>query len=794
MRRLGRWLARIAVGVVLVLVIAVAGAWLWLRTSLPTLDGEREIAGLGADVIVSRDARGVPYIAARSANDAYLALGFVHAQDRLAQMEFMRRFGSGRLSEIIGSSGLATDRYMRTLGLHRLAEQDFAGLPEEVGDALVAYAAGVNAFLAAPDGALPPEFELLFHEPEPWTPTDSLLWGRLMALRLTGNWHGELLRSRLSGLLPLERIEELWPIERDLAPDASGRRPEEGTGSEGAPGAPGDVRPNPADGSNAWAIAGTRTESGAPILAGDPHLRLTLPNIWYLASIDTPELSIAGATTPGVPFHILGQSADVAWALTTTHGDASDVFMERMVGDRYETPDGPADFVQREETIDVRFGEAVVMRVRETRHGPVISDAMPEAGAAATSEGALSLAHTGLLQGDVNAEGMYRLNRARNVDDVLKAAALLRSPQQNIVFATGSGHIGMQVAGLAPIRRNGNGFMPAPGWSGEFDWTGFIPFAEMPRTLDPERGYVVNANNKPTPPGYPHFLARDWPEPHRAARIEEVLERDLPASLRTSSSLQMDVRSLAALEIRDMLLATVSPSDTNHRAVQLLSAWNGVMGRDRPEPLIYYTWLREVYGAIFADDLGPFYQQWLQERPDALQRALRGETTWCDNAGSPIVESCGPVLGRALDFVLLTLREAHGEDMLSWRWGAVHRARLNDPLLRRIPVLGEHLDHVIETDGGNFTVNRGGLDLGDRNRPYEHVHGAGFRAVYDLADRDRSRMVIAVGQSGNPFSRWHTDLLEPWRDGEYLNLVPPADPAHRLVLVPEESSRDRDAR
>ncbi len=784
MRRLGRWLARIAAGTALVLLLVLLAGWLWLRTSLPTLDGERTIAGLQADVTVTRDERGVPYIEASSMEDAYRALGFVHAQDRLAQMEFMRRFGTGRLSEVLGSGTLHLDRYMRTLGVGRLAEADFETLSDEVQDALVAYAAGVNAFLAEAGGALAPEFELLLHEPEPWRPADSLIWGRMMALRLTGNWHGELLRARLAERLPPERIGELWPTEdaANSQPTAPSAPPEEG--------APGSellderIRQNPADGSNGWVIAGPRTETGAPILANDPHLGLTLPNIWYLARIDTPELTVAGATAPGVPFHVLGRNSDVAWGLTTTHGDASDTFVERVEGNWYETPDGLQPFRLRQETIAVRFADPVVERVRETRHGPVISTVVPEAAEILTAGTVVSLAHTGLLPGDVNAEGLYRINRARSVEEVLAAAARLRSPQQNVLFATRAGQIGMQVAGLAPVRAGGDGFMPAPGWTGEFDWTGFLPFEEMPREIDPERGYVINANNRPFEPGYPHFLARDWPEPYRAARIEEVIERDLPASVRISGRLQMDVRSLGAMELRDLLVDTVSPSEANRAALRLLGAWDGVMARDRPEPLIYYTWLRSVYGAVFADDLGDHFHRWVGERPDALRRAIRGETTWCDNITTEIIEACGPVLGRALDFALLRLREAYGEDMLSWRWGAVHRARFSNSLFGRIPVIGPYLDHVLETDGGNFTVNRGGMNLADRERPFRHVHGAGYRAVYDLSDLDRSQVMIAAGQSGNPLSRWYTDLLVPWRDGEQFELVPPGSPAHRLVLRP----------
>ena len=800
MRRALRWLGRGAAALLLLLAAAGAGGWLWLRTSLPQLDGSIAVPGLTAPVAIARDAHGIPYIRAGSERDALFALGFVHAQDRLAQMELMRRLGTGRLSELAGESTLDLDRTMRMLGIGRLAQGDLDSLPPPVRAALDAYTAGVNGFLATRRGALPPEFWLLWHAPEPWTPADSLLWGRLMALRLTDNWGTELLRGRLTERLPPERIAALWPEDPPGAP-VSIEAADMASRADDAP--PGQAWPRPlhaelplpegmspgADGSNAWAVSGRLTASGKPILANDPHLGHSLPNHWYLARIDAPGFTLAGATAPGVPFLILGHNGRLAWGLTTTHGDASDLFLERVAEGRpghYQAPGGPLPFEVRDETIALRWGADQPLTVRATRHGPVVSDLQP--GAAAVPPGhVLALAHTGLSAGDINAAALHAAGHAQDLAQFRAALRLLRAPQQNVLAADSSGTTAIDMPALIPIRRSGQGLQPAEGWSGAQDWTGFVPFPARPQAADPARGWIANANNRLVTDSYPFFIARNWPEPYRAMRIAEALAAAGGLRPEDAARLQLDATSLGARAALDALLRAEPRNDRAARAVERLRAWDLRMDRNRPEPLIYAAWMREAMRTVYADELGPIFPDWWSDRPLLLRQTVAQDPSWCDDVTTPEPETCPERLGLALEAALDRLERDHGPDPSRWRWGDAHQARFDHMLFGRIPYLRDLLRLRIASDGGNFTVNRGGFAIGREEAPFEQIHGPGFRAVYDLADLDRSLFIQSVGQSGNPFSPHFSDLLPLWRDGLYVRLAPPERPAHLLRLEPAET-------
>lgn len=799
MRRALRWLGRGAAALLLILLALGGGGWLWLRTSLPQLDGTVAVPGLGAPVTIARDEHGIPYIKAASERDALFALGFVHAQDRLAQMELTRRLGTGRLSELAGESTLGLDRTMRTLGIGRLAQGDLDSLPLPVRAALDAYTAGVNGFLASRRGALPPEFWLLWHAPEPWTPADSLLWGRLMALRLTDNWGTELLRARLAERLPPERVAALWPEDPPDAPvsiEANGAasrrdvRSAEAAGPPFLPGGPflGEILGSGADGSNAWAISGRLTASGKPILANDPHLGHSLPNHWYLARLDAPGLTLAGATAPGVPFLILGHNGRLAWGLTTTHGDASDLYLERLADgrpDHHLAPEGPQPFAVRTETIGVRWGADRSLTVRATRHGPVVSDL--HAGAFLPPGHVLALAHTGLSEGDINAAALHAAGRATDLAQFREAIRLLRAPQQNVFMADSAGAIAIDMPALIPIRRSGQGLYPAEGWTGAQDWTGFVPFPMRPHAADPARGWIVNANNRLVSDAYPHFIAQYWPEPYRAMRITESLAATGGHRPEDSARLQQDALSLGAAAALEALLRAEPHSGRAARTIERLRAWDRRMDRNRPEPLIYAAWMREAMRTVYADELGPVFPDWWSDRPLLLQRTVAQDPSWCDDVTTPEPETCPQRLGEALEAALDRLERDHGPDPSRWRWGDAHQARFDHMLFGRIPYLRDLLRLRIASDGGNFTVNRGGFAIGREEAPFEQIHGPGFRAVYDLADLDESLFIQSVGQSGNPFSPHFADLLPLWRDGRYVRLAPPEQPAHLLRLEPTEA-------
>lgn len=780
---------------------------LWLRTSLPETSGTVSVTGLSGEAVIARDEHGLVHIRADTTADAYFALGYAHAQDRLWQMEATRLFGTGRLAAVGGATFLPQDRLMRTLGIARLAEAAVARLSPEARAAVDAYSAGVNAFLSGRRGALPPEFTLLMHEPAPWRPADSMIWGRLMALNLSGNWRRQLGRARLESHLGPARAERLFP---PYPSDAPVTVPDAARTAQDADFIPSAVAaalaprllldalaavlpapPAAATASNSWVVASARSASGKPILANDPHLGLRAPNIWYLARIEAPGLHIAGATAPGVPFHVLGHNGSIAWGMTTTGADTQDLVVERLVpGDagRYLAPDGPRAFSLREEVIAIRGREPERLRIRETRNGPVVSDLAADAAATAGADAVLVLRSPVLAADDDTGEALFRINRARDWSDFTAALEHFHAPVQSLFYADVAGRVGFSVAGRVPLRGGRDGRRLADGTRAGDDWMGYVPAAELPRLLNPAKGFIANANNRVHGPAYSPALAQDWEEPWRAIRLEELLAapgRHDPARAR---DIQLDLASAAARTLLPLLLR-LTPGDDgdNARLLDLLRNWDTRLRRDRPEGLIFTAWTARLSDRLFGDELGPVRGEFNRIRPLLLLRVLDHDSAWCDDvATAKRSESCPEILAAALSEARAELTRAQGPDPARWRWGTGHRAVLRNNALDWLPILGPLTRIEVETDGDDFTLNRGTSRTQGGNGRYQHVHGATLRAIYDLADLDGARFAMPGGQSGNPLSPHYRDLTLPWRDGLYLSLPQnPTGALDRLRLVPQ---------
>jgi penicillin amidase len=769
MRRL---LPRLLLGLIALLVLVcggIAGALWW---TLPAGTESAEIRGLSAPVAVSFDADDIPRIRAANALDAAAALGFVHARDRMFQMELMRRAASGRLSEIFGPATLGYDRMMRTLGLARSAEADYAALPAPTKAMLVAYAHGVNAWIAAHGRFAAPEF-LLFGKPEPWLAVDSLLWAKTMGLWLSGNYRTELARLALAGKLPPEKIDQLWPPGRDPGnPQAmAGPLPLYAAAASrllaGLPGFPAPFT-QPPTASNEWAVDGAHSATGAPLLAGDPHLAFTFPGLWYLARIDTPDGVLAGATAPGVPFLVLGRNADIAWTFTTTGADVQDVFVETPTdAGRYQTPDGPKPFDTREERIRVRGQPDQIMTVRSTRHGPVISDLD-----AAPGGPVLAVSMANLLPGDTAAAGLLALNQAKSVAEAGAAAALISSPVQNLLVADRAG-IGLFVTGRVPVRRAGDGAAPVPGAGGAYDWVSFAGGAALPHYVAPARGRLVNANERIAPHDFPVFLGRDWFGDWRAARIRALLDRAPRHTVMEFARMQADVGSVYAASLLPRLRAIPPPPGLGGLALALLAGWDGAMARDRPQPLIFNAWIDRIRDAVLArngvprEDAGP--------GAEFVAYVLSpAGAAWCGG-------DCTKLLAETLSAAATDLAARFGPDPAAWRWGTAHKAVFAHPLVSRLPLIGPLGTLEIEAPGDDSTLDRGGTGWDG----FAAVHGASYRGVYDLAAPDRSRFIMAPGQSGNLLSPHARDFLMRWRDGDTILLGPdPASVAATLTLTP----------
>lgn len=793
LRRLTTWSLRVLL--VALLGVAALVAW-YVRAIEPQVAGTIALPGFERPVEIVRDGEGIPHIFATSEQDATAALGFVHAQDRLWQLEMNRRIANGRLAEIVGASGLETDRFLRTLGIRRTAEAIFANLDGETRVLLAAYARGVNAYLATRTGPLPPEFQLLqAPAPEPWSPIDSIGWSLMMALDLGGNLNAELTRLRLVQRgLTMRQIAEFLPaapgesfpdlpdyagLYRSLAPQA--RRAAIliepfGLGLEGV-------------GSNSWVVSGARSETGRPLLANDPHLGLSAPALWYFARLTSPSGTVIGATMPAVPSVVLGRNDRIAWGFTNTGPDVQDVYIQRIDpsdSGRYQTPDGWARFEMVREVIGVRGAPDVVLTVRLSRHGPVISDGASASATRAVPEGhALTLQWTALSPDNLTVQAFARLNRARDWPEFLAAARHYHAPQQNMVYADVDGNIGFVAAGRVPVRKPENdlkGLFPAPGWDSRYDWSGFIPFEDLPQEFNPARGFKITANERITPAGYPHHITYEWATPHRADRIAELLAGREAHSIGSFRRIQADHRSGAVREILPLLLAAHRQGEAARarpmpervrEVVAALAGFDGTMALDRAEPLLVTAWMRELARLVYADELGPDLFPALWDQRQLFMKAVLsdagGQGAWCRGAGGAGEASTCPVLvTRALDLALADLERRFGADWRTWRWGVAHDARSEHRPFARVPGLATLFDVRVPVPGDTYTVNVNRHTIRNEAEPFVSRHAASLRAIYDMADPERSLFMHSTGQSGLPTSRLYRNLAGRWAAVQFL--------------------------
>jgi penicillin G amidase len=820
-----RWL--LAAVVVLAALIG-GGGYLWLRAALPQAAGTIRVQGLAAPVEILRDSDAVPHIRAQTEADAIFGLGYAHAQDRLWQMEFQRRIGNARLSEVLGPATLPTDRFLRTLGPARAAASAWATTSPAARKVVEAYVAGVNAFISAHHGRdLPIEFTIFGFEPEPWRPEDVLVWAKMMAWNLGDNWEKELLRAKLIAKLGPDRAAQLMPaytadgpiILADSSAVADERRKTEDEGSDKAkrwsfvlgPSPEGtgacDPRPTACDGllainraiedtlgmggtaigSNNWVVGGARTTTGKPLLANDPHLGAQIPSIWYLAHVTGGKLDAIGATLPGAPGVIIGHNQRIAWGVTNTGPDVQDLFVERL-NDRGEVEyNGAWEPMQIiPEVIKVKGQADVAIQVRVTRHGPLISDVVADTGEP------LAFRWTALDDEDHTLEAFIGIARAGDWEQFTKALRSYKAPMQNFVYADEDGNIGYYAPGALPIRASGDGTLPAPGWTAAHDWTGYVPFEELPHAYNPPQGFVVTANNRVAPAGYPHLIGTSFAAPYRAARIVELIESKDKLSPDDMAAMQADVRSQQARELLPYLLRA-STSDTRARAaLAFLQGWDGTIAGDSAQAAVYEAWYQQIPARIFADELGQELWNDYADEKDMIAMVIPGllETSgaaWCDDVRTPQTESCAATLGMALGDGLDEMAKYQGaDDFKAWRWDRVHSAVFPHNPLGEDARLRPIFSRSIPNGGDDFTVDVAPIRRSDL---YNQYHVPSYRQIVDLADWGASRFIHTVGQSGQLLSGDYSNLIERWRRVEYLPMrydteAINASAAGRLVLEP----------
>lgn len=822
------WLMRGMLGALLLLALGLGLLWGYASRVQAPRSGELTVRGPLSRLSIERDAHGLPTVRAASQEDAWFGLGFAHAQDRLWQLELHRRTGAGRLAEVFGPPAVEADRFLRTLGVRRAAAEQWAKADPLSRRALEAYAAGVNAFLAEPLRVRPPEFLLLGVEPEPWQPVDSLAWAIMMAWDLGGNWRSELLRMRLALSMPVERIDELLPPYPGERPPRTRdytelfRRLQ--LGQPEAPASPPSAAPAvPAAGqawldrvlgggeglgSNSWAVNGPRSATGRPLLANDPHLRLSSPPLWYVARLEAPGLRVAGATVPGLPAVLVGQNEHLAWTFTNTNPDVQDLYLERVDPqrpERYLSADDPprwAPFESFPETIRVRGAPDVQIVARRSRHGPILSDgpAVLTAGLgggprAGLPGHVLALRWTALDPDTGTLAAVLGYNRARSLEEFAAAAASHVAPMQNAVVGDRR-RIAFLVVGRAPVRRSAHdlrGRVPAPGWDPRYDWDGFLDPAVLPAETAPARQWLATANQRIHDPAYPHELGHEWTWPWRHRRIEQLLGERPVHDLDGFAAMQRDLRSGLAEDFLPMLRRVQLPDHPLGAAARsLLAGFDGRMDPEQPAPLIFWAWLRQLGRGVLADQLGEeLYERELQHRSfhEALLGILeRQDPWWCDDIRTPAAEDCPAQAAAALRRALDELQGLQGPDPARWRWGQAHLARAEHRPFSRQALLRPwfELQAPAGGDGSSLFATRVVLSaLPGELRPYQAEHAGGLRLLLDVAEPRRSRVVLFGGPSGLFFSRGYRSGLGAWQDeGESLPLWAPDEPGQMLRLLP----------
>ncbi len=769
-----------------------------MRLSLPELNGQMPVRGIQAQVDILRDAEAVPHIYGETSEDVFFGLGVVHAQDRLWQMEASRRLAQGRLSEILGNSTVDIDEYFRTLNFTKYAEASFAKLSPKSRYYFEAYAAGVNSIIESAQWSQPPEFILLFHRPEPWTAADSLLITKMMSVGLSTNMVHEIRRLQLLDQLTPEQILQFFPAYPDSDPITMSSLVPSGRNAD-ASGPPEDFPFESTKGaSNNWVVDGSRTKSGKPLLANDPHLELTAPSVWYLAHLALPTGNVVGGTIAGIPAVIVGRNDHIAWGFTNTGADTQDLFVERLNPDNpseYETPEGFAPFNEREETIRVRFGSDVTRTIRESRHGPVLPQNWGGFNQIyAPQDYALAVQWTALDENDLTAEAGLQVMTARNWDEFIEAARLFHQPMQNIVYGDVDGNIGFIAPASVPIRKPGNdlrGLFPAPGWEDAYNWAGFVSFDELPKLYNPDRHMIVTANNRIVPPEYPYLITARWEPGLRARRIEAALIDGNPHDLASFKKLQADDVSQLALDLMPILESATPVSAAGRAALDLVLSWDGAMAAEDARPLIFVGWYREIARQLYQDELGKhFFTHWTF-KPIFVKQVLSqigDREIWCDDVTTETVETCVQILSSALDTAIRDLAETHGSDMTQWKWGEAHVAIHAHNPFDRFPLLNDFFNIEVPTGGGFYTINRGGHRFA-AVEPFANIHGSGYRAIYDFANLEQSVYMQSTGQSGNVFSSFYDNFVERWSKVDYVSI--PTDRSiveeqamGRLKLVP----------
>ncbi len=859
MKKIARFLMRGLIAVVILALVLGAGGAFYFKSylpntvakqSFPQIDGEIQVTGLEGPVDVYRDSMGIPHIYAASAHDLFFAQGYIHAQDRFWQMDAWRHIGSGTLSEMFGSAQVETDTFLRTLGWRVTAEAEWKALGPDSRAILQAYTDGVNAYLKDHNGtALSLEYAILGllspdYKIEPWTPVNSLTWGKAMAWDLRGNMDEEITRAVLLKTLTPEQVDQLYPPYPEDHPVIVNKIGD-GTAASAVPAAPTDpalLSALPLDsvqsnialldpllgqlsdgiGSNSWAVSGKLTDTGKPILANDPHLGIQMPSIWYQVDMhcmpknDACPFEMAGFSFAGVPGVVIGHNDRIAWGFTNTGPDVMDLFIEKVNPEdpnQYEVDGKWVNFETRKETIAIVGGEPVEVTVRLTRHGPVISDAYgplkdqgdpkdkefvpfkERAGIELPQQYVIALQWTALTP-STPFEAIWGFDKAQNWTEFRAAASNFHVPAQNLLYADVDGNIGYQMPGDVPIRKKGDGRFPVPGWNSEYDWTGYIPFEEQPYTFNPAEGYIVTANNRVPPRDYPYLVTADWDYGFRANRIVEMIQ-NAPGKIDIAYIQKMhgdayDASAAALLPIwSEINYKAASPNEAY--VLDLMQKWDDQSTADSKAAAVYQQFWWNLDQNTFNDDLPERYAVSGGDKDFEVMRRLvqvPNDPFWDDRSTADKVETRDDIFIASLVETVNQLEKDYGKDPAKWpTWGSLHTATFRNGTLGESgigPIEDLFNRGPFPTGGGKSIVNATGWSIGES---FEVDWLPSMRMIVDLSNLNNSLTVHTTGQSGHAYNEHYADMAPLWANVQYYPMwwdQPSAikDAEGHLVLKP----------
>jgi penicillin G amidase len=842
MKKAGVFLKRGLIGIVVLALVAGAGGVFYFKSylpntvaekSFPQIDGEIQLDGLNAPVSIYRDGMGIPHIYASTSHDLFFAQGYVHAQDRFWQMDAWRHIGSGTLSEMFGKGQVETDTFLRTLGWRITAEAEYAQLDPAPKAILNSYTEGVNAYLKDHDatalsleyailGLLSPDYKI-----EPWTPINSLTWGKAMAWDLRGNMGEEIQRAVLLKTLTPEQLEVLYPdypadhpvIVNQIGDGAMNNDGQTSNASSDFPPASFDFEPlaarfalldtalGPAGdgiGSNSWVVGKSRTTTGMPLFANDPHLGIQMPSIWYQAHLECKPISeecpynVTGFTFAGVPGVIIGHNADIAWGVTNTGPDVMDLYIERVNPqnpNQYEVNGQWVDFETRNETIQVVGGDPVEITVKSTRHGPVISEVygplknegdpkdkefeafQDRAGIELPEQYVMALKWTALAP-STPFEAVWGFNRAKNFEEFREAARHFHVPAQNLLYADTAGNIGYQMPGNIPIRSKGDGTFPVPGWTDEYEWTGYIPFEELPYTFNPPEDYIVTANNRVPPREYPYLVTRNWDYGYRARRIVDMIEyTSRKIDIAYIQSMQGDAMDLGAQALLPIWKQIEYKAATPNQAIALdmMLNWDYQSKADSKAAAVYQRFWWNLVQNTLNDNLPERYAVTGGSREFEVMRNLVTSPDaffWDDETTTDKTETRDDIYIASLIETVEQLEKEYGKNPDKWpRWGEVHTATFRNGTLGESGIgLIEDLFNrgPFETGGGRSIVNATGWDVGVS---FQVNAVPSMRMIVDLGDLRNSLTVHTTGQSGHAYHPHYIDMAPMWANVEYYPML-----------------------